>query len=228
VVTNSASKEIRLCYLIRADRSRNNYSGTDTPHGVKMTKDTLEIRWHGRGGQGAKTAATFLAEAVMVVGKYSQGFPEYGPERRGAPVRGYTRISDLPIRRHCGVASPDIVVILDSSLLASPSADVTAGTNKHTLFLVNTTMSAEDTRAKIKSDGAFFGAVDASGIAKEEFGQAIPNTPMVGALMKAKEILSLDKVCECLAFKFSKKLNQRVLDGNLRAVRRAYEELKSV
>lgn len=193
-----------------------------------MTKDTLEIRWHGRGGQGAKTAATFLAEAVMVAGKYSQGFPEYGPERRGAPVRGYTRISDRPIRRHCGVASPDIVVVLDSSLLDSPSADVTAGTDGNTLFLVNTTMSAEETRARIDSEGAFFGSVDASGIAREEFGQPIPNTPMVGALLRAREILTLDNVCDCLVLKFGKKLSQSVLDGNLRAVRRAYEELKSV
>ncbi len=193
-----------------------------------MGKDTLEIRWHGRGGQGAKTAATFLAEAVMAAGKHSQGFPEYGPERRGAPVRGYTRIADRPIRRHCGVASPDIVVVLDSSLLDSPSADVTAGTNKNTMFLVNTTMSAEETKAKLSVDGAFFGAVDASGIAKEEFGQPIPNTPMMGALMKAKDILPLDQVCDCLSIKFGKKLTPRMLEGNLRAVRRAYEELKSV
>lgn len=193
-----------------------------------MTKDTLEIRWHGRGGQGAKTAATFLAEAVMIAGKYSQGFPEYGPERRGAPVRGYTRISDRPIRRHCGVANPDIVVVLDSSLLDSPSADVTAGTDRRTLFLVNTTMSAEETRSKIHSEGAFFGAVDASGIATEEFGQPIPNTPMVGALLRAREILSLENVCDCLVLKFGKKLSRSVLDGNLRAVKRAYQELKSV
>lgn len=193
-----------------------------------MTKNTIEIRWHGRGGQGAKTAATFLAEAVMTAGKYSQGFPEFGPERRGAPVRGYTRISDRPIRRHCGVANPDIVVVLDSTLLDSPSADVTAGTNEETIFLVNTTLSAEETRTRINAKGAFFGAVDASGIAKKEFGQPIPNTPMVGALMKAKEILPLDKVCDCLVLKFGKKLKQSALNGNLRAVRRAYEELKSV
>ena len=193
-----------------------------------MTKDALEIRWHGRGGQGAKTAATFLAEAVMIAGKHSQGFPEYGPERRGAPVKGYTRIADRPIRRHCGIANPDIVVVLDSSLLDSPSADVTGGTNKETIFLVNTTMSAEETKSKLGVDGSFFGAVDASGIAKEEFGHPIPNTPMVGALVSAKEILSLDQVCNCLTVKFGKKFTQQILDGNLRAVKRAYEELKSV
>jgi pyruvate ferredoxin oxidoreductase gamma subunit len=193
-----------------------------------MAQETLEIRWHGRGGQGAKTAATFLAEAAMVAGKHSQGFPEYGPERRGAPVRGYTRISDNPIRRHCGVASPDVVVVLDPSLLDSPTAGVTQGTDKETIFLVNTTMSAAEIKAKLNVPGAFFGAVDASGIAKEEFGRPIPNTPMVGALMKAKEIMSLDEICDCLTVKFGKKFSQAMITGNLRAVRRAHEELQSV
>lgn len=193
-----------------------------------MAKDALEIRWHGRGGQGAKTAATFLAEAVMVAGKHSQGFPEYGPERRGAPVRGYTRISDKPIRRHCGVACPDIVVVLDPSLLASPSAGVTVGTNQETIFLVNTTLSAAEIKAKLGVEGALFGAVDASGIAREEFGKAIPNTPMIGALMKAKEILPLDEVKAALKVKFGKRFASKMIEGNLAAVERAYKELKSV
>ena len=193
-----------------------------------MAKKTLEIRWHGRGGQGAKTAATFLAEAVMVAGKHSQGFPEYGPERRGAPVRGYTRIADEPIRRHCSIEHPDIVVVLDPSLLDSPSAGVTLGTTKETAFLVNTTMSPDEIKAKLGVEGALFGAVDASGIAKDEFGRPIPNTPMVGALVKAKDILSIDKICKSLQVKFSKKFNQKVIDGNLRAVKRAYEEMQAV
>ncbi len=193
-----------------------------------MAKDALEIRWHGRGGQGAKTAAAFLAEAVMVAGKHSQGFPEYGPERRGAPVRGYTRISDHPIRRHCSVTDPDIVVVLDPSLLDSPTAGVTQGTDKDTIFLVNTTMTAAEIKTRLGVEGTLFGAVDASGIAKDEFGRPIPNTPMVGALIKAKEILPIDTICECLSKKFAKKFSQKVIDGNLRAVTRAYEELKSV
>jgi pyruvate ferredoxin oxidoreductase gamma subunit len=193
-----------------------------------MAKDALEIRWHGRGGQGAKTAATFLAEAVMVAGKYSQGFPEYGPERRGAPVRGYTRISDKPIRRHCGVTDPDIVVVLDPSLLNSPSAGVTDGTNKDTIFLINTSTTAEEIKTRLGVAGAYFGAVDASGIAKDEFGRPIPNTPMVGALMKAKEILPLDVVLDCLTKKFEKKFSQQMISGNLRAVKRAYEEVTAV
>ena len=193
-----------------------------------MAKKALEIRWHGRGGQGAKTAATFLAEAVMVAGKHSQGFPEYGPERRGAPVRGYTRIADEPIRRHCSIEHPDIVVVLDPSLLDSPSAGVTLGTTKETVFLVNTTISPEEIKAKLGVEGALFGSVDASGIAKEEFGRPIPNTPMVGALVKAKEILSIDEICNSLQIKFSKKFNQKVIDGNLRALKRAYEEMQAV
>jgi Pyruvate/2-oxoacid:ferredoxin oxidoreductase gamma subunit len=95
-----------------------------------MATDMVEIRWHARGGQGAKTAAMFLAEAVLSKGKYGQGFPEYGPERRGAPVRGFTRISAKPIRRHCGIENPGIVIVLDPTLLDSPAAGVTAGTDE--------------------------------------------------------------------------------------------------
>ncbi len=193
-----------------------------------MAKDTLEVRWHGRGGQGAKTAATFLAEAVMEAGKHSQGFPEYGPERRGAPVRGYTRISEKPIRRHCSIASPDIVIVLDPTLLDSPSAGVTQGTTKDTIFLVNTTLSPEEIKKELGVEGKLFGAVDATGIAVEEFGRPIPNTPMVGALVKASGILDMDTVEKVLQHKFGKKFSQKVIDGNLRAVKRAYEELKTV
>jgi pyruvate ferredoxin oxidoreductase gamma subunit len=94
----------------------------------------VEIRWHARGGQGAKTAAMFLAEAVLEKGKYGQGFPEYGPERRGAPMRGFTRISETPIRRHCMIENPGIVIILDPTLLDSPAAGVTAGTGEGTVW----------------------------------------------------------------------------------------------
>ncbi len=192
-----------------------------------MEKDTLEVRWHGRGGQGAKTAATFLAEAVMAAGKHSQGFPEYGPERRGAPVRGYTRISEKPIRRHCGITNPDIVIVLDPTLLDSPAAGVTQGTTKETIFLVNTTYSPEEIKNKLGVEGALFGTVDATGIAMEEFGRPIPNTPMVGALIKAKEIMPLDDLIEVLSRKFGKKFTQAVMEGNLRAVKRAFKELKT-
>jgi len=106
-----------------------------------MASQMVEIRWHARGGQGAKTAAMFLAEAVLSKGKFGQGFPEYGPERRGAPMRGFTRISENPIRRHCMIENPGIVIILDPSLMDSAAAGVTAGTDKDTVFLVNTTQS---------------------------------------------------------------------------------------
>ena len=193
-----------------------------------MEKDALEVRWHGRGGQGAKTAAIFLAEAVMAAGKFSQGFPEYGPERRGAPVRGYTRISDKPIRRHCGIANPDIVIVLDPTLLDSPAAGVTQGTTKDTIFLINTTYSPEEIKEKLGVEGSLFGTVDATGIAVEEFGRPIPNTPMVGALLKAKNIMQLDDLISVLSQKFGKKFSNEIMEGNLRAVKRAYEELKTI
>ena len=106
-----------------------------------MAAATTEIRWHGRGGQGAKTAAIFLAEAVLDQGKHSQGFPEYGPERRGAPVRGFTRISDAPIRLHCSIAEPDYVIVLDPTLLDYASAGVPDGPSADTVFLINTVES---------------------------------------------------------------------------------------
>jgi pyruvate ferredoxin oxidoreductase gamma subunit len=116
-----------------------------------MSGQMTEIRWHARGGQGAKTAAMFLAEAVLEKGKFGQGFPEYGPERRGAPMRGFTRIADAPIRRHCMIERPGTVIVLDPTLLDSPAAGVTAGTGKGTVFIVNTTEQPADIAKKLKA-----------------------------------------------------------------------------
>ena len=192
-----------------------------------MASQMVEIRWHARGGQGAKTAAMFLAEAVLSKGKFGQGFPEYGPERRGAPMRGFTRISETPIRRHCMIENPGIVIILDPSLMDSSAAGVTAGTDKDTVFLVNTTQSPADTRKKLGVKGATVHTVDATGIALDSIGRPIPNMPMIGALLAVDDMMTIDELKNELVANLGSKFSQVIIDGNLVAVERANKELVS-
>lgn len=185
----------------------------------------LEIRWHGRGGQGAKTAALMLAETAAEVGKYVQGFPEYGPERMGAPILAFNRISDEPIHIHSNVINPHIVVVLDATLLGP---NVTKGVPDDGIYVINTPKSPEEVRKILKLEGGKIFTVDANKIALETIGRAIPNTPMMGALMKATEIIPfeefLDKVTGQLKKKFRTK--PEVIDGNIEAIKRAYQEVK--
>jgi len=184
----------------------------------------LEIRWHGRGGQGAKTAADFIASCSIKEGKYSQGFPDYGPERMGAPIRGFTRISEEPIRLHCPIDCPDIVVVLDETLL--DSVDVTAGLPDDGVLIVNTQDSPGGLRRKCGIEGGRIYTLDATKIAFDEIGRPIPNMPMVGALVKITGILGLDGVIEVLREEFKPKFKESVIEGNLKAVRRAHEEVR--
>ena len=190
-----------------------------------MAAEMVEIRWHARGGQGAKTAAMFVAQAVLVKGKYGQGFPEYGPERRGAPMRGFTRISEKPIRRHCGIEHPQIVVVLDPSLLDSPAAGVRAGTDSDTVFVINTSVTPAQIKEKLGVAGAKVYTVDATQIALDCFGKPIPNMPMAGALLAAKPFMELEELLSAMETKFSKKFSKAIVSGNLRAVEQAYKEV---
>jgi len=183
-----------------------------------------EIRWHARGGQGAKTASTFLAEAAIEDGKYSQGFPDYGPERMGAPIRGFTRISDSPIRLHCAIEEPDIVIVLDDTLLET--VNVCDGLPETGTVIINTNKDGESIRKKVNWSGKKLFVVDASKIALDELGRPIPNTPMLGALVKVSETISLEILLEDIEQKFKKKFNKRIVDGNLSAIKRAYEEVR--
>jgi pyruvate ferredoxin oxidoreductase gamma subunit len=183
-----------------------------------------EIRWHARGGQGAKTASTFLAEAAIGAGKYSQGFPDYGPERMGAPMRGFTRISDHPIRLHSAIEEPDTVVVLDDTLL--DTVNVCEGLAETGTVIVNTNKDAGVIRSKIKWNGKKLYLINATEIALDELGRPIPNTPMLGALIKVSEMITLDVLLEDITKKFSKKFKKQVVEGNLRAIKRAYEEVK--
>jgi len=189
-----------------------------------MGKEMFEILWHGRGGQGAKTAATMVAHAAMDQGQYSQGFPEYGPERMGAPMKGYTRISDTPITVHCSITKPNAVVVLDSSLL--DAIDVTEGTDENTIFILNTKISPAQARESLGLKGGKVYTIDAMGISLDEIGRPIPNVPVIGALVKATGLLTLESCKHDIEKKFGAKFGKKIVDGNIKALERAHEELK--
>ena len=182
-----------------------------------------EIRWHGRGGQGAVTAAKVLAEVAMKTGKNVQAFPEYGPERTGAPLRAYNRISDSALRLHTAVANPNVVIVIDPSLLES--VDVTEGTAPGAVFVVNTTHCPADIKKLLKLDRQAVFTVDASRIAIETIGRPIPNTPMLGALAKATGLVTLEDLLADVKKSFGKKFSEQIINSNLEAVKRAYKEV---
>lgn len=183
----------------------------------------IEIRWHGRGGMGAKTAALLLAEAMMHEGKYVQAFPEYGPERRGAPVVAFTRISDDEIKGHYGITSPDVVVILDDTLLTSPR--VKEGIRKETIVVINTSLSQKEVKERLGID-CNIKVVDASFIAQEVFGKDLPNTPMLGALMKILKIIPFERFLKAVKERLKTKFREDVVEKNIEAIKKAYEEVK--
>lgn len=190
-----------------------------------MANEMMEIRWHGRGGQGAKTAAQLVAQAALSEGKYSQGFPEYGPERMGAPIRGFTRVSEQAIRLHCAIERPGVVVILDDTMIGMPT--VTEGIDRETVFVVNTALSPAVMGPRLQGVAGAVYCVDATGISIDELGRPMPNTPMVGALVRATGCVSLVTLKQEIKNQFLKKFGERVVQGNLRAIERAYEEVQT-
>jgi len=186
---------------------------------------TVEIRWHGRGGQGAKTAALLLGEAALSLGKNIQAFPEYGPERMGAPVASFNRISSEPITLHCSITNPSIVIVLDPTLM--DSVDVTAGLTPDGVIIVNTKLCPADVRKQLKLKGSKVFTVDASGISKELIGREIPNTPMMGALVKATGLFDIESMLKDTEAKLKKKFAAKleIVQGNIDAIRRAYKEV---
>lgn len=191
--------------------------------------DVLEIRWHGRGGQGAKTAALLFGEAALDTGKFIQAFPEYGPERMGAPVTAFNRLSDEPIYSHSGIKTPDIVVVLDSSLI--DPARVVEGLKDNGILLINTTETPDELRKRLNLPSTIkVYTVDASKIALETIGRDVPNTPMLGALVRVTGILQLEPMLAAIKEKLGVKFRGRtkLVDDNLKSIRRAYDEVKGV
>ena len=187
--------------------------------------ELFEIRWHGRGGQGVVTAAQLLAQSALVEGKHFQSFPEFGPERMGAPIRAFSRVCADPINLYCNIDHPGIVVVLDSTLIGQ--VNMLEGLADDGIVIVNTSEDPATVKKRIGSDKIKVFTVDASGIAKAEIGRAIPNTPMLGALLKASSVLELDTVAKHLRDSFGGKFSQEVVDGNVRALTRAFEEVKA-
>lgn len=185
----------------------------------------LEIRWHGRGGQGAKTGALLLGEAVVNTGKFMQAFPDYGPERMGAPMRAYNRISDEPITIHSGVTSPEVVVVLDATLLGK--VDITGGLPEDGVLIVNTAKTPGEIRNKLGLTGRKVYTIDASKISQEAIGRAIPNTPMLGALVKITGVVDYDHLINDTRAKLTKKFQNKpeIIEGNIKAIERAYQEV---
>ncbi|NSW55702.1 MAG: 2-oxoacid:acceptor oxidoreductase family protein [Armatimonadetes bacterium] len=183
-----------------------------------------EVRWHGRGGQGAKTASYILAIAAAEDGWNVQAFPEYGAERRGAPMKSYVRISDEPIRLRCAVLHPQVVVVLDSTLLGSEN--VTDGVPDGGIVIVNTGDSPEEVRAKIAKQNIQVCTVNATQISLDTVGRDIPNTPMLGALAKVSDLVTVEGAKAAVRKQLGTKLSEAVLEGNMQAITRANEEVQ--
>lgn len=187
----------------------------------------LEVRWHGRGGQGAKTGAILLGEALANSGRYMQAFPDYGPERMGAPMRAYNRISDAPITIHSGVSTPEIVVVLDATLLGK--VDVTNGMPEDGMLIVNTYKTPKQIREEIKLTGRRVFTIDANKISRETIGRIIPNTPMLGAVVKITGIVDYQDLLNQTKAKLRKKFKNKpeLINGNIKAIERAYQEVQT-
>lgn len=190
--------------------------------------EMLEFRWHGRGGQGAKTASLLLAEAAFDTGKYIQGFPEYGPERMGAPITAYNRISDKPITIHSNIYEPDYVVVVDETLL--DVVDVTAGIKEGGAVIINSTKDVEDVKAKLAQkgyNGNVF-VIDAKKISEEELGKYFPNTPTLGAVVKATGVMEEEQFFNSMEGSFKHKFANKpqVIEPNMKALRRGFAEVK--
>lgn len=193
-----------------------------------MKKNGLvEFRWHGRGGQGAKTACLLLADAAFAAGKFVQGFPEYGPERMGAPITAYNRISDTRCSVHCNIENPDYVVVVDETLL--DSVDVTHGLRDHGAVIINTPKAPAEIRRKLRGWQGKVCTLDARKISEETLGRNFPNSPMLSAAVKVSGVLEeqqfMSDMEESFHHKFATK--PQVVAGNMAALRKSWEEVQA-
>lgn len=190
--------------------------------------ELIEIRWHGRGGQGAKTASLLLADAAFNTGKYIQGFPEYGPERMGAPITAYNRISTKPITIHSNIYEPDYVVVVDDILLES--VDVTAGLKPTGAIVINTTKDSEFLKEHLKGYEGEIYKIDARKISMETLGKYFPNTPMLAAIVKVSKIMTDEEFLNDMQGSFKHKFAKKpeVIEGNMKALEMALKEVEKV
>lgn len=190
---------------------------------VKYYKDTTEIIFFARGGQGGKSAAEIIAQAALSEGKFVQAFPQYGPERSGAPMKTYVRISEREIRTHEPVVDPDLVVVLDETLLDSQGVD--RNLDQDEALIVNSTKGAEEIRQEVSKFKGKIYPIDASGISLSIVGQPRPNTAILGKLVKVSEIVRLESVIEEFRKVFERKIGKEATDKNIQAIERAYDTI---
>jgi pyruvate ferredoxin oxidoreductase gamma subunit len=188
----------------------------------------VEIRWHGRGGQGAKTASLLLADAAFNTGKFVQGFPEYGPERMGAPISAYNRISDERCPIHSNIYDPDYVVVVDETLLAA--LDVTKGLSKDGGIIINSDKDPAELKDKLKGYKGKVCTIDAGKISEEELGKNFPNVPMLGAVVKVSGVIPEAEFIASMEASFKHQFSNKlqVIDGNLKALKRSMQEVKGL
>lgn len=188
----------------------------------------IEIRWHGRGGQGAKTASLLLADAAFNTGKYIQGFPEYGPERMGAPITAYNRISSTPITVHSNIYEPDYVVVVDDTLLET--VDVTTGLKETGGIVINTTKNEEYLKKALKGYTGNIYTIDARKISMETLGKYFPNTPMLASIVKVTNIMTDEELIKDMGSSFKHKFAKKpeVIEGNMNALKMALQEVKKI
>ena len=193
---------------------------------TKRLNEAVEIRWHGRGGQGAKTACLLLADVAFSSGKHVQGFPEYGPERMGAPITAYNRITDEHCKVHSNIYTPDYVVVVDETLLKS--VDVTSGLKETGALIINTKKSPDEVRTMLKGYKGRVCAVDAEKISMETLGRNFPNTPMLAAVVKVSNVIDQERFIKDMRESFEHKLASKpnVIEGNMKALVKAMEEVK--
>ncbi|MBQ7200604.1 MAG: 2-oxoacid:acceptor oxidoreductase family protein [Eubacterium sp.] len=189
-------------------------------------KDMIEIRWHGRGGQGAKTASQLLADAAFFTGAYVQSFPEYGPERSGAPITAYNRLSKERCPVHSNIYDPDYVVVVDETLIES--VDVTAGLNPDGAIIVNTSKKPEEIKPHLKGYEGRVCTIDARKISIDCLGKYFPNTPMLAAVVEVSGCVEkeafLKQMEDSFSHKFAKK--PQVIEGNLKCLKRSMDEVQ--
>ena len=189
-----------------------------------MMSSGYEIRWHGRGGQGAKTAALLLADVAFKTGKYVQGFPEYGPERMGAPITAFNRISENPIRVHSNIYTPDLVVVVDETL------DVTAGLKEEGAVLVNTSMTEGEVRTLLKGWQGKIYTIDARKISLECLGKYFPNSPMLAAAVAVSGVMEKEEFIADMEASYHHKFAKKpeVIEGNMKALKMTFRVMEDV
>ncbi|MEI8216201.1 MAG: 2-oxoacid:acceptor oxidoreductase family protein [Eubacteriales bacterium] len=191
-----------------------------------LTNDMVEIRWHGRGGQGAKMACLLLAEVAGMEGKFVQGFPEYGPERMGAPLTAYNRISEKRCSIHSNIYNPNYVVVLDETLL--DSVDVAGGLKENGAIIINTPSMPKEIRHKLRGWSGKVCTIDARSISEEMLGRNFPNTPLLAAVVKVSGVLEIQSfladIEESYRHKFAGK--PQAIEGNMATLRKSMEEVQ--